>query len=153
MRGFQIVAKEISKLGESTNANSELISKKIQQLSKKIKQGYEKIQEVSFKFGEIQEASIQSDKSIELIFANLSKQIKIHEEVKNTIIQLKDQAQSIRSASVEQKYTIEESNAGLARLTNSSELLAESSRNLQNISQELKEDAKILLKQIEFFKI
>ena len=152
-RGFQVVAREISKLGESTNANSELISKKIQQLSKKIKQGYEKIQEVSFKFGEIQEASIQSDKSIELIFANLSKQIKIHEEVKNTIIQLKDQAQSIRSASVEQKYTIEESNAGLARLTNSSELLAESSRNLQNISQELKEDAKILLKQIEFFKI
>ncbi|HMZ64418.1 MAG TPA: methyl-accepting chemotaxis protein, partial [Leptospiraceae bacterium] len=46
-KGFQIVAKEISKLGEHTNENSELISKKIRQLSHKIKQGYDQIKEVS----------------------------------------------------------------------------------------------------------
>lgn len=152
-RGFQVVAREISKLGESTNANSELISKKIHLLSKKIKNGYEKIQEVSVKFGEIQEASIQSDKSIELISANLSRQFNIHKEVKDLVLQLKDQAQSIRNVSLEQKHTIEASSIGLENLTGSSELLAESARNLQDISLELKEDAAILLKQIEFFKI
>jgi methyl-accepting chemotaxis protein len=152
-RGFQVVAREISKLGESTNANSELISKKIQLLSKKIKQGYEKIQEVSAKFKEIQEASIQSNKSIELISENLGRQFNIHKEVKNLIIQLKNQAQLIRNSSIEQKNTIEESNSGLEKLTNSSEFLAESARNLQEVSQELKTDAAILLKQIEFFKL
>lgn len=152
-RGFQVVAREISKLGERTNANSELISKKIQQLAKKIKMGYEKIQEVSVRFAEIQEATIQSDKSIEFIFENLSTQIEIHEEFKKIIRQLKDQAQSIRLASIEQKNTIKESNSGLARLMTSSELLAESSRNVQHISQELKEDAKMLLSQIGFFKV
>ena len=140
-------------MGERTNANSELISKKIQQLAKKIKMGYEKIQEVSVRFAEIQEATIQSDKSIEFIFENLSTQIEIHEEFKKIIRQLKDQAQSIRLTSIEQKNTIKESNSGLARLMTSSELLAESSRNVQHISQELKEDAKMLLSQIGFFKV
>lgn len=152
-RGFQVVAREISKLGESTNVNSEMISKKIAQLSKKIKAGYEKIQEVSGRFKEIQNASSITNESIELISNNLEKQFKHHQEVKEIILELKDQAIAIRNASGEQKKTIEESNSGLEKLTSSSELLAESAYELQRVSQELKQDSVLLLKQIEFFKV
>ena len=152
-KGFQVVAREISKLGESTNANSELISKKIKQLSKKIKHGYEKIQEVSSRFKEIQNESSKADQSMELIAVNLGRQFEIHQEVKETILKLKDQAIAIRNSSHEQKQTIEESNSGLEKLTSGSELLTESAHNLQNVSMELKQDAMRLLKQIEFFRI
>ena len=152
-KGFQVVAREISKLGERTNANSELISKKIKQLSKKIKHGYEKIQEVSSRFKEIQNESSKADQSMELIAVNLGRQFEIHQEVKETILKLKDQAIAIRNSSHEQKQTIEESNSGLEKLTSGSELLTESAHNLQNVSMELKQDAMRLLKQIEFFRI
>jgi methyl-accepting chemotaxis protein len=152
-KGFQVVAREISKLGENTNANSGLISKKIFQLSKKIKLGYEKIQEVSKQFQEIQDASLKTNQSMELITENMGRQFQVQEKVKNLVLDLQVQAEAIRNSSREQNITIAESNSGLEKLTISSEQLAESARNLQNVSKELKSDASVLLKQIEFFKI
>ena len=69
-RGFKEVAREISKLGERTNANSELISKKKKSnsLQRKLRWVMKKNSKVSVRFAEIQEATIQSDKSIEFIF-------------------------------------------------------------------------------------
>lgn len=152
-KGFQVVAREISKLGENTNMNSELISKKIFQLSKKIKLGYEKIQEVSKQFQEIQDASLKTNQSMELITENMGRQFQVQEKVKSLVIDLQVQAEAIRDSSHEQNITIAESNSGLEKLTISSEQLAESARNLQNVSKELKSDASVLLKQIEFFRI
>ncbi|MDX1959697.1 MAG: methyl-accepting chemotaxis protein [Leptospiraceae bacterium] len=152
-RGFQVVAREISKLGENTNENSQMISKKLKVLSQKIKSGYQQIQEVSDQFREIQTASIKSDESIKHIAENLKRQSKLQSTVNVFISQLKDQAQSIRNSTKEQKLTIEESTYGLEKLASSSEQLAVSARNLKNVSMELKEDAAILLKQIEFFKV
>lgn len=152
-RGFQVVAREISKLGENTNANSELISKKIFLLSKKIKLGYEKIQEVSNQFQEIQDASSKTNQSMELISENMGRQFQVQEKVKNLILDLQVQAEAIRNSSREQNLTIAESSSGLEKLTISSEQLAESARNLQNASKELKLDAAMLLKQINFFRM
>ncbi len=152
-RGFQVVAREISKLGENTNENSALISKKLKTLSLKIKHGYEQIQEVSAKFKEIQEASIKSDQSIKMISENLGRQFKLHATVKTFVLQLKDQSLAIRESAKEQKININESNDELKKLFNGSAELTLSAKNLKNVSQELKNDAKILLKQIEFFKV
>jgi len=152
-KGFQVVAREISKLGENTNENSQMISKKLKILSQKIKSGYQQIQEVSNQFREIQTAAIKSDESIQLIEENLTRQSTLQLTVNGFISELKDQAQSIRNSTKEQKLTIEESNYGLEKLTKSSEQLAISARNLMNISIELKDDAAILLEQIEFFKV
>ena len=133
--------------------NSELISKKIFQLSKKIKLGYEKIQEVSKQFQEIQDASLKTNQSMELITENMGRQFQVQEKVKSLVFDLQVQAEAIRDSSHEQNITIAESNSGLEKLTISSEQLAESARNLQNVSKELKSDASVLLKQIEFFRI
>lgn len=152
-KGFQVVAREISKLGEHTNENSELISKKLKHLSQKIKVGYEQIQIVSEQFKEIQSASKKSDESIKQIAENLKRQFKLQGTVNTLISQLKDEALSIRESTKEQKKTVEESNQELEKLSYGSEQLALSARNLKNISNELKEDASLLLKQIEFFKI
>lgn len=151
-KGFQVVAREISKLGENTNQNSEMISKKLKTLSQKIKHGYEQIQEVSERFREIQEASLKSDQSIKQISENLGRQFKLHGTVKTFILQLKDQALAIRESAKEQITTIEESNSELEKLSSGSEQLTQSAKNLKNVSLELKEDAASLLKQIEFFK-
>lgn len=152
-KGFQVVAREISKLGENTNQNSEMISKKVKILSQKIKHGYEQIQEVSERFREIQEASLKSDQSIKQISENLGRQFNLHGKVKTFILQLKDQALAIRESAKEQKSTIEESNSELEKLSSGSEQLTQSAKNLKNVSLELKEDAALLLKQIEFFKV
>ncbi len=152
-KGFQVVAREISKLGEHTNENSEMISKKLKLLSQKIKSGYEQIQEVSEQFREIQSAAVKSDESTKQISENLKRQSKIQGTVNVFISQLKDQALSIRESAKEQRVTIEESNEGLEKLSGGSEQLAVSARSLRNVSIELKEDAAILLKQIEFFKV
>lgn len=151
-KGFQVVAREISKLGENTNQNSEMISKKLKTLSQKIKHGYEQIQEVSERFREIQEASLKSDQSIKQISENLGRQFKLHGTVKTFILQLKDQALAIRESAKEQITTIEESNSEPEKLSSGSEQLTQSAKNLKNVSLELKEDAASLLKQIEFFK-
>lgn len=152
-RGFKVVAGEISKLGESTNANSEMISKKVAVLSKRIKFGYEKILDVSKKFSEIQEASSRTSQSMELISENLSRQAKMQGQVKQLILELKDSAGSIRDSAKEQRLIIEESNSGLERLTESSELLSVSAESLRDISIEMKKDAIQLFSQIEFFRI
>ncbi len=152
-RGFQVVAGEISKLGESTNANSELISKKVSLLSKKIKFGYEKILEVSKRFKEIQEASAKTAESMQQISSSLTRQAEMQNEVRNLILKLKEFAIAIRSSSKEQKEVIEESNAGLDRLTESSGLLSDSADSILEISIELKKDAALLLNQIEFFRV
>jgi methyl-accepting chemotaxis protein len=151
-RGFQVVAREISKLGENTNENSAMISKKLKQLSLKIKHGYEQIKEVSERFREIQDAALMSDQSIKLISENLGRQFKLHATVKTFILQLKDQAIAIRESTKEQKVTIAESNYELEKLSNGSEQLAQSAKNLKNVSLELKDDAALLRKQIDFFK-
>ena len=152
-KGFQVVAREISKLGENTNENSALISKKIKHLSLKIRHGYEQIQEVSKRFQEIQDASLKSDQSIKLISENLGRQFKLHATVKTFILQLKDQAIAIRESTKEQKITIKESNDELEKLSGGSEQLSLSAQNLKILSLELKDAASLLMKQIEFFKI
>ena len=152
-RGFQVVAREISKLGENTNENSAMISKKLKQLSLKIKHGYEQIKEVSERFREIRDASLKSDESIKLISENLGRQFKLHATVKTFILQLKDQAIAIRESTKEQKVTIAESNYELEKLSSGSGQLALSAKNLKNVSRELKDDAALLRKQIDFFKI
>lgn len=152
-KGFKVVAGEISKLGESTNANSEMISKKVSVLSKKIKFGYEKILEVSERFKGIQDASSKTSQSMDMILSKLSRQAEMQNQVKGLILKMKDSAVSIRESSKEQRLIIEESNEGLERLTDSSELLSQSAETLRDISIELKKDAALLLTQIEFFRI
>lgn len=108
---------------------------------------------MSERFREIQDASLKSDQSIKLISENLGRQFKLHATVKTFILQLKDQAIAIRESTKEQKSTIEESNDELEKLSSGSEQLAQSAKNLQNVSLELKDDAALLMKQIEFFKV
>jgi len=152
-RGFAVVANEISKLGENTNENSSLIQKKVISLSKKVNDGFDKNENLLKNFSSILDASEQTDVTINKMISSMKKQIELEEKVMLQLNELKSKSNSIDNYSKEQRSTLNAFNSGVDTLRHGSQNLAISAESLNEISNELSIDAKLLVDRISFFKI
>ncbi|MDX1961329.1 MAG: methyl-accepting chemotaxis protein [Leptospiraceae bacterium] len=152
-RGFAVVASEISKLGESTNQNSDQIQKKVLSLTKKVSNGFEKTNQLLKSFQNILDASEKTEKNMISMKENMKKQSLLKDEVIGKMQDLLKGSYSIKDYSLEQKNSINIFSQGIDNLRNGSESLAISSDALHNIAEALKKESERLENKISFFQL
>ena len=152
-RGFAVVASQISKLAEDSNSSAKTIEDIIQQLAENSKTSVEimkeageiiveqqrKLEETKKKFAEVSEKIETSIMETKQIYAQTK-------ECDEARVKMVDVIQNLSAVAQENTASAEGTNASMQELNATITLLADASKNLKDIADDLERD-------VEFFKI
>ncbi len=152
-RGFAVVASQISKLAEDSNNSAKTIEDIIQQLAENSKASVEimteageiiveqqrKLEETKKKFAEVSEKIETSIMETKQIYAQTK-------ECDEARVKMVDVIQNLSAVAQENTASAEGTNASMQELNATITLLADASKNLKDIADDLERD-------VEFFKI
>ncbi|WCL50456.1 methyl-accepting chemotaxis protein [Leptospira sp. GIMC2001] len=152
-KGFAIVAREISKLGENTSSNASQISQFVKQAVSNAKQGMTSIQDAANSFGLMEEKIKETILRINTISDLTENQIEISKAVLNQFNEVNLLAQEIRSSTVEQSESNLEVSTSIQNLSIETQNLAINSELTHSISKEFKQQSIDLQKELSYFEI
>ena len=146
-KGFAVVATEIQQLSEQSNRAADTIQKIINELAKGSDASVKKMQEAMVLINEQQEKLVKTKEGSDAVNQNISRIFECTNDIKRNVTEcgevkdtVNEVVMNLSAVSEENAASTEETNAAMEELSANIGVIAESSRTLNDLAQNLKNE-------------